>query len=133
MEALALKLRNYSYKREVILNKALSAKCHPTADWIYDALKQEYPDLSLATVYRNLKLFKTEGRIASFTGISAQERFDGNIEPHGHFICSKCSIIIDISLFEYQKNQFICPKELEGSQIERFDISLYGICKTCLL
>ena len=127
-----MEVRNYSKKREVILDKVLGTKCHPTADWIYESLKQDYPDLSLATVYRNLKLFKSEGRIASFVGMVGQERFDGNIEPHGHFVCRGCNLIADIPLSEYRADDFAFPKEIEGAKIERFDVSLYGLCKICV-
>ena len=127
-----MEARHYSQKREAILEKVLATKCHPTADWIYESLKQEYSDLSLATVYRNLKLFKNEGRISSFTGVVGQERFDGNIEPHAHFVCRQCGIIMDIPFLEYRASDFICPEEIAGSKIERFDLSLYGVCKTCL-
>ena len=127
-----MEVRNYSKKREVILDKVLGTKCHPSADWIYESLKQDYPDLSLATVYRNLKLFKAEGRIGSLIGITGQERFDGNTEPHGHFVCRKCSMIVDIPLSEYRADDFVCPKEIEDAKIERFEVSLYGVCMICL-
>ena len=115
-------MKNYSKKREGILKKVLGTKCHPTANWVYESLKLDYPNLSLATVYRNLKLFKTEGRITAFIGIDNQEHFDENIEPHGHFICRQCKCIIDIPLLKY--DDFICPEEIKG-KIERFELSLY--------
>ena len=127
-----MEVRNYSKKREVILEKVLGVKCHPTADWIHDSLKQDYPDLSLATVYRNLKLFKAEGRITSFIGMVGQECFDGNIEPHGHFICRRCKKIIDIPLLTHKTDDYNYLKEIDGAKIERFDVSLYGVCKICL-
>ena len=48
----------YSKKREAILNAIQSTKCHPSADWVYQTLKPEHPDLSLGTVYRNLEFFR---------------------------------------------------------------------------
>ena len=52
-----MKSRNYSKKREAILEKIRSTTSHPTAEWVYRELKEEHPDLSLGTVYRNIGLF----------------------------------------------------------------------------
>ena len=46
---------NFSRKREAIYQTVCDTKVHPTAEWVYEALKPVYPDLSLGTVYRNLK------------------------------------------------------------------------------
>lgn len=44
----------YSKQRELILNAVLNNKVHPTADFVYNFLKEDNPELSLGTVYRNL-------------------------------------------------------------------------------
>ena len=75
-------------KRNAILACLRGTTCHPSAEKLYQMLQQEHPDISLATVYRNLALFKSQGLIASVATVDGVERFDGNIEPHVHFICS---------------------------------------------
>ena len=55
----------YSYKREAILQCIRQTNTHPSADWIYNQLKERIPDLSLGTVYRNLAQFKAKGQILS--------------------------------------------------------------------
>ena len=62
--------RNFSAKREAIYRAISSADTHPSAEWIYEQLKQEIPDLSLGTVYRNLNIFKQNGKIKYSTGMS---------------------------------------------------------------
>ena len=57
--------RKYSRKREAILETIRSTKCHPTAQWVYEQLKPRIPDLSLGTVYRNISLFRQEGKLVS--------------------------------------------------------------------
>ena len=52
-----------SHKRDSILSLLQSVKCHPTAEWIYMELKEEIPELSLATVYRNLEQLAEMGII----------------------------------------------------------------------
>ena len=80
--------RKRSKKRDAILSCLCSTDTHPSAEWIYHRLKPQIPDLSLATVYRNLALFKREGRIVSVGIVQNLERFDANTQPHAHFICT---------------------------------------------
>ena len=88
--------QNFSRKRQAILEALRSTKIHPTAEWVHQTLKNDYPDLSLGTVYRNLAQFKEEGIILSMGVINGQERFDANVSPHSHFICNCCGAVIDI-------------------------------------
>lgn len=59
-------------------------------------LKPDIPDLSLGTVYRNLALFREEGKAMSVATVAGQERFDGRTHPHAHFICEKCGRVDDV-------------------------------------
>ena len=77
-------------KRTAILSFLRQTKDHPSAEMVFNHLKQEIPDLSLGTVYRNLSMFKAQGEIISLGTVNGVERFDGNVEPHVHFICSSC-------------------------------------------
>ncbi len=58
-------VRRHSRKRDAILECLRCTTSHPTAEWVYNQLKPTIPDLSLATVYRNLAMFKAEGTIDS--------------------------------------------------------------------
>ena len=82
--------RKRSRKREAILDCLRQTDVHPSAEWVYRRLKPRIPDLSLATVYRNLALFKQEGLICSLGVAQGLERFDGDTSPHVHFICTGC-------------------------------------------
>lgn len=126
------KRRNYSRKREAILNAVRSTVSHPTADWIYEKLKPEYPDLSLGTVYRNLAQFKQDGTIVSVGVVNGQERFDGNIRPHTHFVCSKCGCVMDISDDYINSNQVAQTERKYQLRVDSADILLRGICPKCL-
>lgn len=88
--------RKRSKKRDAILSCLCSTDTHPSAEWIYHRLKPQIPDLSLATVYRNLALFQREGRIISVGVVQNLERFDANVHPHAHFICTQCGCVLDL-------------------------------------
>ena len=79
-----------------ILSALQETTVHPTADWVYAKLKPRYPNLSLGTVYRNLKKFCETGKAVSVGVINGQEHFDGRVEPHAHFVCKRCGAVLDV-------------------------------------
>ena len=83
-------------KRNAILHCLRSTTSHPSAEALYQLLQKEHPDISLATVYRNLALFKSQGLAVSVGTVDGIERFDGNTEPHVHFICTGCGAVQDL-------------------------------------
>ncbi|MDR1389085.1 MAG: transcriptional repressor [Treponema sp.] len=119
--------QKHSKKRDAILRLLQSTKTHPGARWVHEQLKPLIPDLSLGTVYRNLNLFHEEGKALSLGVVNGEERFDGMIEPHPHFVCSACGTVIDI------------PAELpsripEGELPFTIDFRrtvFYGLCDAC--
>ncbi|MBQ6059055.1 MAG: transcriptional repressor [Clostridia bacterium] len=122
--------RRYSKKREAILRIVSSTKSHPSAKWVYDQIQKEYLDISLATVYRNLALFKQDGRVACIAVVDGEERFDGNVEPHSHFVCRSCGKIIDLDLETFHHLE----REVEhqtGASVDSSSILFYGTCADC--
>ena len=98
--------RKHSRKRDAILECLRCTTSHPTAEWIYTQLKPTIPDLSLATVYRNLAMFKDEGTIDSVGVYNGLERFDFRTDPHAHFICRICGAVSDINWLELPADTF---------------------------
>ena len=88
----------FSPQRSLILEYVKQSTDHPTAEEIYQALKDCFPGLSRGTVYRNLNFFKEQGMVISVGVIGGQERFDANVTPHAHFICSDCGRVIDVDI-----------------------------------
>jgi len=126
-----MKTRKYSRKREAIISKLRSTKTHPTAQWIFDELKNDHPDIGIATVYRNLGEFRESGEIVSLGPINGVERFDAETTRHDHFICESCGAIIDVP------NQPGCdrtypnlPTEL-AFEVTKHHTTYYGRCIDC--
>ncbi len=124
-------MKRYSQKREAILTCLRSTDCHPSAEWVYRRLKPDYPDLSLATVYRNLAAFVEEGAIATLGTVNGRERFDGDVSPHSHFICQRCGRIVDVAL-PATKRLDRTVKELTGGVVLHRSLTLRGLCGECL-
>ena len=79
----------YSRQRESIKEFLRSRTDHPTADTVYENLRQIYPNISLGTVYRNLSLLSDIGEIRKLTNFGSADRYDGRVAPHSHFMCTK--------------------------------------------
>jgi Fur family peroxide stress response transcriptional regulator len=118
-------------KRDAILSCLRGTDVHPSADWVYAQLKPQFPDISLGTVYRNLALFKQQGLIASLGTVNGVERFDGNTEPHVHFICSQCDGVLDLP--QLQVPQELCSQAAAetGGQVNTCCLSFTGLCSRC--
>ena len=83
-------------QRDLILKVLRSTDTHPTADWIYEQVKKEMPNISLGTVYRNLGKLAELGEITELKFGSKYSRFDGNPDNHYHFVCTECEKVIDV-------------------------------------
>lgn len=126
------KTTRYSKKREAILMALRDTVDHPTAEWLYQKLKPEHPDLSLGTVYRNLTLFREQGLVRSVGVVDGHERFDANPADHPHFVCKYCRAVIDIPAIE-DGNQVECAvNETYGFAAEHHDLTVYGVCGNCM-
>lgn len=121
----------YSRQRERIREYVRSCKEHPTADNVYGVMKEEFPNISLGTVYRNLSLLVELGEITKISIDNGPDRFDCNTKPHSHFICTHCHCIQDIEIPEIDCVVEKASEDING-KISAHRTTLYGICKQCL-
>ena len=118
-------------KRSAILECLRSTDTHPSADWIFQQLKGEIPDLSLGTVYRNLSMFKNSGEIVSLGTVNGVERFDASVEPHVHFICSGCGAVVDLPQIETPEELNRQVSKATGGVVDICRLTFTGQCKSC--
>ncbi len=121
---------NYSRQREQIYEALANNVVHPSAEYIYDILKQANSNISLATVYRNLNKMALNGRIKKIRGLEDRAHFDHNTFEHYHFICRKCGRIYDIPC-EIAPEIISKTEKSTGFKIESHDIVFSGICREC--
>ena len=125
------KTRKRSKKRDAILTCIRQTKCHPTADWIYQQLKPEIPDLSLGTVYRNLAMFRSEGIIQSIGVVNGLERYDADTSSHSHFVCSQCGQVYDLEGLNLPKSFMEEAARCTGGTITNYHLQFTGSCADC--
>ena len=117
----------FSRQRELIKEVVFSTNAHPSADWVYDKVKKTFPNISLGTIYRNLKQLSKMGIIRTIYDGSVA-RFDWNTRSHNHFKCIECGKITDI---EIDSTNTFTKKNLDnnGFDVRDIEITFIGTCK----
>ncbi len=103
---------------------------HPNADWIYDRVRNEMPDISLGTVYRNLRLLCQCGKAQEIDMTGTYTRFDGNPDNHYHFRCDNCGRVFDVAGAVDRALDDRVARET-GFQISRHRLEFRGLCREC--
>lgn len=95
-----MKVLKYSRQREAIKASLMNRCDHPTADALYASIREEFPNISLGTVYRNLNLLVETGEIRKLSCGSGADHYDGDVSPHYHFVCRECGHVYDMDIQE---------------------------------
>jgi Fur family ferric uptake transcriptional regulator/Fur family peroxide stress response transcriptional regulator len=123
--------RRNTNQRKIIYDIIKNTDTHPTADWIYEKARTYIPNISLGTVYRNLKILQEEGLIIEIND-GRQSRFDARTDRHYHFRCVKCERIYDIDLDMMNINVDLKYLSKKGFKIDKVNIDIEGICPKCV-
>ena len=119
----------HSKQREALLELLKSTKTHPTASWLYERLRENFPNISVGTVYRNLKMLSDNGAILRLDIGSGTEHYDGFTHGHYHFVCNKCGSVSDIETNFNSLNTM--AEEETGCTVTNHSLIFYGNCKQC--
>ena len=117
----------HSKQRDMIFEYLKGTKAHPTPEQIFDNLREEHPELGIATVYRNLKALYTQGLIRKLNVGEHADRYDADITNHYHFLCEKCGEVSDL----YENELDITFKTDKDISVKSHELYVYGICGKC--
>ncbi len=122
---------NETYQRRVILEELSKVKCHPTADEVYEMARKRLPNISIATVYRNLDWMAKNDTIHKLDIAGRKKRFDYDTSKHYHLRCEVCGCVGDVELDQLEEieKSLESLKGLEG--IVDFNLEFKGKCKHC--
>lgn len=126
-----MKTLKYSRQRESIKSCLMNRHDHPTADALYMSIREEFPNISLGTVYRNLNLMVEMGEIRKLSCGNGPDRFDADTHPHYHFVCRECGEVEDLPVETSQHLNESVQQYCSG-QIESHITYFYGVCRHCL-
>lgn len=121
--------RRMTRQRKIILDTLRRTTSHPTADWIYEQVRKECPDISLGTIYRNLGILKEAGEIMELSYGSTYSRYDGNPVNHYHFVCNDCGRVLDLDIpVITDLDQHLVR---QGYRVSHHRLEFYGRCREC--
>jgi len=116
-------------QRRLILAVVQSTDAHPTAEWVHAAVRRRLPRVSLATVYRNLRLLARHGLLAEIQG-GPSIRFDARAHRHHHFTCSACGRIFDLDEpLDARLDARVAAQT--GFRVSHHRIDFFGVCGRC--
>ncbi|WP_102028952.1 peroxide-responsive transcriptional repressor PerR [Salirhabdus sp. Marseille-P4669] len=117
-------------QRHAVLEYLIKSMKHPTADEIYKALEGKFPNMSVATVYNNLRVFREIGLVRELSYGDASSRFDFKTSDHYHIICNSCGKIVD---FHYPKLDEVesLAEQVTGFNVSHHRLEVYGECDDC--
>ena len=119
-----------THQRQVIYEAIVAAPGHYSPEEIYADVRKRIPSISLATVYKNVRLFVDHGLLREVSPHASTLLVDGNLEPHHHLVCTRCKTVRDIEC------DFINYKKLSRQTPRGFDLTqplveVFGLCQRC--
>jgi Fur family transcriptional regulator, ferric uptake regulator len=118
-------------QRRVVLEELRKLKSHPTADELYQRVRERLPRVSLGTVYRNLEALVEEGLALKIDSGPGPRRYDGDTRKHYHIQCVNCHRLDDIMLKLKPEPRYKYP-HLTDYAVEGFRVEFFGVCPSCL-
>ena len=125
-----MKTLKYSRQRESIKSCLMNRCDHPTADALYTTLREQFPNISLGTVYRNLNLLVDLGEIKKIPSGDGIDHFDYDTSPHYHFVCRQCGCIRDLPMPVSDTPEQEAAAFVDGT-IEDHSLIFRGVCSSC--
>jgi Fur family peroxide stress response transcriptional regulator len=117
-------------QRRVILEAVLDRDDHPSANDVFEGVRQGSRGISRATVHRTLETFVNLGVITKTCHPGNVARYDARTEIHHHLVCLRCSSVIDIH-DEHLDSLRIPDTAAFGFEVADFRVQLRGTCKEC--
>ncbi|MFY0687020.1 MAG: transcriptional repressor [Cyclobacteriaceae bacterium] len=117
-----------THPRMIVLFELIKSSHHPTADQLFECIKDENPGIARGTVYRILDHLVEAGLANQVATKQGQKRYDANLDQHNHIYCTKTHEIQDYHSQELNQliNDFFQEKEIENFVIKDIKLQING-------
>ncbi len=117
-------------QRRIILEETRKPGLHFSADQIFQVVRERIPNISLATVYRNLEVLAEAGLVTQFVTSDGLKRYDVGSQRHYHLHCVQCGRIWDLPANLFQDFDSVA-QGTSGFRILGHVLEFEGICSKC--
>ena len=115
-------------QRALVLEAVRSLHNHPTSADVYEVVREKHPNISRATVYRNLGVLANRGEVLRVEVPNGADDFLNR--PHYHAKCRVCGGVFDVDM-PYQSDILAKVSDAHGFAIEEHEIIFNGVCSEC--
>ena len=119
-----------THQRQIIYQTVMSLPGHPSAEAVYDRVRKKIPAISLATVYKNIRIFLESGIFQEVSLHHGSLRVEPNLRPHHHLVCVRCKSISDLEETELEPVR-LKRRLPRGFEVQRFAVDILGVCQAC--
>lgn len=122
--------KRHTIQRALVLEAVRAMHTHPTSAEVYDVVREEHPNISRATVYRNLAVLSDMGEILHIRVPGGADRYDFRRDCHYHGVCRGCGAVCDVEMpagFDLAGN----VSDAHGFAIEDHALVFSGLCEEC--
>lgn len=123
--------QRHSRQKDILTDILRNTKSHPTADAVYQSAREQMPNISLGTVYRNLSRLAADGEILRLDVGDGSDRFDADTTPHTHFVCRVCGKVSDI-YHDFSDEILKSAAAFTDCRLTSCSVTISGICQACL-
>jgi Fur family ferric uptake transcriptional regulator len=123
----------HSRQRERIAQTFLSMGGHVSVEEVVARVRREDPRVSVATVYRTMKLLAECGvAVPRQFGGDGQTRYEAATgrPHHDHLICTACGDIVEFANERIESLQETVARR-HGFEVQSHRLELYGRCARC--
>lgn len=121
-------------QRKTILRYLISHHTHPTVEMIYNDLKDQVDNISLATVYNTLKVLVDYHIVIELKTGDGSAHYDYFGHPHYHVVCDNCGKITDVfdkRFSDFTKQLEQITRDKTGYLVTESNIEVHGLCPDC--
>jgi Fur family peroxide stress response transcriptional regulator len=119
-----------THQRTVIYRVLVESHDHPSPEVVYERVRLEIPEISRATVYKNIHTFIDASLLREVSELHQTNRLDANLERHHHLICTRCRKVVDYQDDQLQGVRASKP-EPGGFQVTEYRVEVRGLCPAC--
>ncbi len=120
-----------THQRQIIYEAVTATPGHHSVEAVFAEVRGRTPSISLATVYKNLRLFVEHGLLREVSPHSSMLLVEGNLEPHHHLICTRCKAVQDLDAADFVNFKKLARRAPRGFDLSRPLVEVFGLCRRC--